>query len=136
MLSFSSAPGTTSHYLTTESGFPARAVGSRESEVRDAWVAIPAVSLTSIGSYDVLLELSEPQHGELLGVKPVLVLYCCITNCHQFNTHLLSYSFCTSEVQALNGWPPCSGFHRTDSKVLVRSAIFMWHSGSSSTLIG
>ena len=61
------------------------------------------------------------------------MFYCCITHCHQFNTRLSSYSFCRSEIQALSGWFLCSGFHRT---VLARTAVFIWHSGSSSKLTG
>ena len=36
-----------------------------------------------------------------------VLMFCCITHCHQFNTHLLLSSFCRSEIQALRGWPLC-----------------------------
>lgn len=48
----------------------------------------------------------------IIGYMHVL-MFCCITHCHQFNTHFLPSSFCRSEIQALRGWPLCQGFHRT-----------------------
>ena len=42
----------------------------------------------------------------IIGYMHVL-MFCCITHCHQFNTHFLPSSFCRSEIQALRGWPLC-----------------------------
>ena len=48
--------------------------------------------------------LSETLHGEFLGIKYVPVSYCCITNCHRFNTYLLPCSFGRPAV-----WPRMVG---------------------------
>lgn len=133
MLRLSSAPGTTSP--------PCRCLGVSLSELREAGLrqtgtAIRAAPLTSIGTQGVLLNPSKPQPRELLGIKYVLVFYCCVTNCHQLNTHLSFYSFCRPEIQAPNGWPFCSGYHGTEIKALTRTAVSTWPTGSSSKVTG
>ena len=74
-----------------------------------------------------------------LKISCVLVLYCCVTNYHNFtslkqNTYLffseyiLSHSLCRLRVQIYFNWVLYSGFHKTETKMLSRMQYYleMW----------
>lgn len=83
----------------------------------------------------MLLNLSDPQCGELLGIKCVLVFYCHITNCT--NLTPINYFTVSVDQKSRNRMVGiCSGFHGTETKLLTRTTVCIQHLGSSSKLTG
>ena len=73
-----------------------------------------------------------------LKISCVLVLYCCVTNYHNFTSltqntyffpkYVLSHSLCRLGVQIYFNWVLCSGFHKTEIKILsgMQCYLEMW----------